>query len=700
MPNTTAISSPGDYDRRREYARRVSAERSRLGRTLPEIPPPANAGRYERCRLSLRSFCEEYLPRTFTLPWSPTHIEVMAMMESVLRDGGLFAEALPRGFGKTTIAEAATLWALVYRLVDCVSIIGPEEDHAAARIRSLRVELETNDLLLADFASVCLPFREMEGIHQRKLLYRGQPVRMEFGANKLVLPFYMATGEGGAAVTTSGITGQIRGLLYKRPDGGSVRPSLAILDDPQTDESARSPTQCAERERIINGAVLGLAGPGKGIGAIMPCTVIHPDDLADRMTDRKRNPQWQGVRKAFLVTWPKNRKLWDEYIERRRTLQASDGGSTANTARLCAEFYQARRREMDEGAEVLWDECREPAEVSAIQHAFNLISDRGESAFKAEYQNQPMRTDSGPTPTLTTAQIAGRLNSIPRGVVALGSEHLTAFIDVHDALLYWAVVAWSQRFSGWVVDYGTWPDQGRRAFSLANATRTMQRKYPSAGREGAIRQGLQELTDSILAREWVREDGVNLRVAKCMIDSGYVPDVVHDFCRHSDHAAILLPSRGQGIGAVNKPLAEYTRKPGERYGLNWMIGMSPKRAGRYGRYNTNYWKSRLVDQLGLALGDNGAITLYGRDPAEHGLLWEHFMAETATAVTANGRTVAEWRIRPGIADNHWLDCMVGCMVAASILGVAIPGTTARVVRQPNSFADRYAAWRSRRGQGR
>ena len=61
----------------------------------------------------------------------------------------------------------------------------------------------------------------------------------------------------GAIIKVAGITGRIRGMKYKRADGQTVRPSLVVLDDPQTDESARSLSQCATRERILAGAVLG-----------------------------------------------------------------------------------------------------------------------------------------------------------------------------------------------------------------------------------------------------------------------------------------------------------------------------------------------------------------------------------------------------------------------------------------------------------
>ena len=41
---------------------------------------------------------------------------------------------------------------------------------------------------------------------------------------------------------------------------------------------------------------------------------------------------------------------------------------------------------------------------------------------------------------------------------------------------------------------------------------------------------------------------------------------------------------------------------------------------------------------------------------------------------ARGRIVDEWKLRAGGPDNHWLDCLVGCAVAASIQGAVLPGT--------------------------
>jgi hypothetical protein len=61
------------------------------------------------------------------------------------------------------------------------------------------------------------------------------------------------------------------------------------------------------------------------------------------------------------------------------------------------------------------------------------------------------------------------------------------------------------------------------------------------------------------------------------------------------------------------------------------------------------------------------------------------------------RTVDEWKIRPEQADNHWLDGIVGCAVAAAIQGCVLFG-----MKNPNarSIATRVklSALKRTRGQ--
>jgi hypothetical protein len=201
-----------------------------------------NPDRLEACRLSFRSFCESYFPRTFHLPWSADHLKVISKIETSVLQGGLFAMAMPRGSGKTSLCETACLWALVYGHREFVALIGSDEEHAADMLDSIKSELENNDLLEEDFSNVCGPIRALEGIHQRAAgqLYQGNRTHIGWTSKEIVLPSIDGSPASGGIIKVAGITGRIRGMKHKRADGKTVRPSLVLLDDPQTDESARS----------------------------------------------------------------------------------------------------------------------------------------------------------------------------------------------------------------------------------------------------------------------------------------------------------------------------------------------------------------------------------------------------------------------------------------------------------------------------
>ncbi|MFO0492463.1 MAG: hypothetical protein ACK51T_08495, partial [bacterium] len=242
-------------------------------------------------------------------------LKVIAKIEQAVLEGGLFAMAMPRGSGKTSLCEIACLWALVYGHREFVALVGSDEEHAAGMLDSIKAELETSEILGGDFPEVCHPIRSLEGIHQRASgqLYQGKQTHIGWTAREIVLPTIAGSVASGAIIRVAGITGRIRGMKHKRVDGVSVRPSLVLIDDPQTDESARSPSQCANRERILAGAILGMAGPGRKIAGLMTLTVVRPDDLADRILDRDKHPQWQGERTKMVYSFPKSEKLWAEY---------------------------------------------------------------------------------------------------------------------------------------------------------------------------------------------------------------------------------------------------------------------------------------------------------------------------------------------------------------------------------------------------
>jgi hypothetical protein len=556
---------------------------------------------------------------------------------------------------------------------------------------SIKMELDGNDILCADFPEACHPIRCLDGIANRcsGQLYKGERTHIGWTAVEIVLPTLKPQGGdwprwvrpdgysacAGAIIKVAGITGRIRGMKYKRADGQTVRPSLVVLDDPQTDESARSLSQCATRERILAGAVLGLSGPGKKISGIMPCTVIRPGDMADNILDRDKHPEWNGERTKMVYRFPHNEKLWGKYAEVRAESLRVHGDMREATA-----FYLANQPALDEGAVVAWRERYNHDEASAVQHAMNLKL-QDEAAFFAEYQNEPLPEKGVEDEGLLTAdQIASKLNGHKRGEVPIAVSHVTMFVDVQGKLLFWIICGWQDDFTGYVLDYGAYPDQKRRYFSLRDAQRTLQMAAKSAGLEGAVYAGLEALASQYLAREWRREDGAMMRVGLCLVDAnwGTCTDVVYQFCRQSSYSAVLLPSHGRFVGAGSRPFHEYAKRPGDRVGLNWRIpNVQGKRAIRHVLFDSNYWKSFVHARLAVAMGDKGCLSLFGRDPEAHRLLAEHLTAEYRVKTEGRGRVVDEWKLRPEAQDNHWLDGVVGCAVAASVQGAILPGTDAR-----------------------
>jgi hypothetical protein len=657
--------------------------RSRSARDIAgDYPPPGDLARRDDCRFNLRRFFEVYFPKAFPLRWSPDHLRVIDRLEECILHGGLFGLAMTRGSGKTTMMERAALFAILYGWRRYVCIVGATQAHASDILASMKTELLENDLLAQDFRSVCHAVRRLEG-NARKAsgqLCNGKPTRIVWGQNKLVLPAVPeelddGLAVGGSIITARPLMGSLRGQKHTLPTGKVVRPDLVLLDDPQTRESAASVDQTAQREKVVRGDVLGMAGPGRQIACVMTCTVIRQGDLSERILDRKANPAWRGERTRFVLSWATNRTLWEEYHRLRGEAQRAGRDTSQAT-----EFYRANRQAMDAGAAVSWPERFDEGELSAIQHAENKRSDIGPAAFAAEYQNDPEPEEGPETILLTAAQVCQKLNGLRRGVVPLGASYLTSFVDVHDSLLFWSLCAWAPGFTGALVDYGTFPRQSG-LFTLRKASPTLQDVFPGMGREAAIRAGLEALTAELLGREWCREDGTGLRVGRGLIDSGYEPDLVRAFCRRSTFAAVLMPSRGVGVGATMNPMRDWERKQGEQHcqggAPHWIIAPTTDRAGLNVRFDAHSWKTFVFGRLAVAEGDAGGLSLFGDQAEGHRLYAEHVTAEAPVMVSAQGRTVGEWRMRPGLSENHWLDTLVGCAVGASMLGVRLDESQTR-----------------------
>lgn len=686
-----------DYDVHREATAERYRKMSKSGRDIAGgWPGDGNLERRESCRFDLALFFRTYFPAAFSLPFSPDHDRVIAVLQKAVLEGGLFAMAMPRGYGKTTICQRAMIWATIYSHRRFGCIIGATERDSRATLRDIRTELLHNDLLGEDFPEVCYPFRATGG--QARMcggqLWEGEQTLISMAQDELVfgtIPPADETGASGNVITVRAITGAIRGQHHDLKDGSVIRPEFVLLDDPQTRESAKSLMASNDREKIILGDVLGLGGNTVNVTAAMTCTVIYKGDVADRFLDRSKHPEWQGVRTKMVYSFPTNEQRWDEY----RNIYTSSLGETGDVA-PANDFYHKHQDEMDAGATIAWPESYPENCLSAVQYAMNLkFLDL--TAFMSERQNEPEELAED-EPILTQEIVLGKVNKLKRLVAPMSAQHATAFIDVHARLLYYMVAAWADDFTGQIVTYGTYPDQTLLYFAQATAPRFMEQLLPGATDDAWIQAGLETLADKLLSTVIKREDGVELKVERLLIDAHWSEktELVKTFCRrHKDYGTILYPSFGVGLGARSLPWEMYKVKEGTKTGLRWRI--VPESTGwRHVTIDVNFWKSFVSARVAMPLGTRGGIELFSAPKGHHTLIADHWCSEKPVKVTAKGREVTEWEWTPSQGDNHWFDCLVGCAVGASMQGVKPPGVEHRRERKPRMTAAQVAALANRR----
>ncbi len=692
------------YEARKERARLSQSEQSAQGRDIGRIPPIANPERRRRAGESVQIFTETYLHSLFTVPktgehwpWSADHLVTMRRIGQAVRQGGLFAVAMPRSGGKTSLIKAGALYAILYGYRRWVCIIAATMPKALAVIADIQMILETNPLLAADFPEAVYPIQRLERItnRQRGQTCLGRPTRIIWNAEKISLPDIPGAPSAGATITCTGLDGAgIRGQVRAMPDGTQLRPDLALIDDPQTDESAKSEYQTAERVALLapGGAVMEMGPPGAPIAGLMAVTVIRERDMADQVLE---DPEWNAVRQPMFVSFPLHRAetpadvahgdWWDKYAELMRDRRSDDARALYGQHRCkpeCLSILDERRPCgpcplragcMDAEAIVSWQRRKYKEDASAVEHAMRRQI-TNPVAFAAEMQQKPLPSLKWGA-KVTPAEVAERWSGLGRGRVPPDCDLVTAAVDVHDEILYFVVAAWKRTdFTGQVIEYGTYPEQPSAWFEQASPPRPMSRQFPGAGKEGVILQGLERLVTILLAHEWPRTlsgSTAVLSIEKLFVDSAYKPRIVEQV-RRKVATPVYQASRGIGISSAQKPVSEYQKRPGWTLGDNWFIpSVRGTREYPHLRIDTNHWKTWIHNALATSAGDPGALMLWGspatRDDHAHfaqQVAGSEFFTETA----GRGRVVNVWKELPKRPDNHWFDCLVSSAVAASVMG--------------------------------
>ncbi len=644
-------------------SQRLLMQRKRADAKVVEIDySKVNKRRRAKCRLKLKTFMLTYFKSVFYLPFSKDQLEQIADLELCILYGRLKATAAPRGGGKSSIGKCAIVWALSYGHIKWavpIESVGPESIETLDDIKSYWEDPEENDYFRDDFPEICDPVRALEGSSRRS---EGQTVKDELGrtyrtkikwsTDRVVLPYVPGLIASGGRITAKAAEKAIRGLAKK-----ANRPDFVLLNDLETDETARSLHMTKKIRENVEKCIMGLAGQDKGIGINMLGTIINKKCLIAQYTDSKKSPIWNGSRYKFFNKWPDNQDMWDQYLylyEKSTTKAMS--------------YYRKNRKAMDLGAVVsnkhrfIKDkgEDGKQEEISAIQHGFNKIAKMGLPAFQCEYQNDPPEDDSD-FALIENEDVAEKLNNIERGLIPSWCKKFTGYVDVHNRVLYWAVMSWGERGVGAVVDYGTWVVNSPEVGSVTKEERPILV-------DRAILKALEDFWQWEKDTGWPMAGTGEVRhVDRGLVDSGWKPNVVYGFTKgHVD--GIWKPTKGHGKG---QSTGKYPKKiiRGKMFRnvkSNYYETYLPDKKVWVWMVDADYYKQRVQD--GFKLGEvysPGSISLYGNDAYVHKAFAEQICDE-------------QWDdehmrfIGPGgkkARNNHWLDCIAGNYAISEILGI-------------------------------
>lgn len=326
--------------------------------------------------LDMGAFAYMYLPHYFRSPPgpSPMHADLFRdMRELILAEGVMkCARAAPRGHAKSTIAiVVGALWMEMYNgwqdptsgaEVDrrYAPILSDTATQAEQQLACIRSEIEDNERLITDFG-------------ERRGDVLGNPWKVN-----------MVVTSTGVRFEAFGAGKKIRGRRQRHK-----RPDFFFIDDLENKESVESPDQRDKLWEWLTESVVP-AGDLQRCSYLYTFTVLHEDAVGARIL---RNPGWNRRVYRAVISEPRRKDLWALWeAELFKPPQPDQEDDAMQRARA---FYEERREDMDDGAEVLW-------EGDPLYGLMLMRAVEGEDTYWKEKQNDPTSSGERPFAALRT----------------------------------------------------------------------------------------------------------------------------------------------------------------------------------------------------------------------------------------------------------------------------------------------------------
>lgn len=205
------------------------------------------------------------------------------------------------------------------------------------------------------------------------------------------------------------------------------------------------------------------------------------------------------------------------------------------------------------------------------------------------------------------------------GTVPEGTVALTAGVDLQKEWIYYAIRAWGLAGRSWGIRHGRLPRRDER-------------------------EPL-DILDEVLTTDYQ-----GYPVAMTFIDSGYLPELVYNYC--ATRGRHIAPSKGASSDRADlvrtSALERWAGRP-VAGGLTLYL------------LNSSYWKSAIHERVTVTRGDPREWRLHGETGEDY---CRQILAEARVRKVERGIERWEWVLIDKSAGNHWLDCEALAMAAA------------------------------------
>lgn len=729
--------------------------RQALNRTENEISPiPAvyNPRRRAKCEADPALWLRTYLPEVFFCEFSDSQKEFISECWSAILARGSKNINAYRGFGKTSILAGLLLLshlsghtrhALFITAEGGNSVASASAFFESALYEKYDTPPEKARPIAQDYPEVYYPIQKRGGVAQRPLTYHGEPVGIKIGPTGIVFPTIPGSPSSGSVIRfTSIASSSIRGSHKSIRGEGEKRVDLVLLDDIQSDGTAKSETEVSNIMHTINSTLRLLAGRSKSGGKesliiLSALTQNQQDDVAVRII--AEHPEFCTSIIRFLKEVPRDFRAWSAYKEYRDDTFRRYSADQVKARRLVKKYYTDHRAEIEDG--VISDDQTlfEDWQVSPIHYALEIWCSSLKT-FWCELQNDSIRaaqeTSNGLVPILIQRKTRQNTKDeetnrpLPRYWIPEGTDVLTAFVDAGEHYLNYQVTAFNRNFSiCHVVDFGVWPEQPAPP-TKSNYYVDIQEFYKEGDRFDRLSAAVTDCLGLIFRQTYFdnlgrplgpeihretdflqnafhkgRGRGYFRYLALCGVDAGdgeaetAIWSGIERFHQLDGGLYLGRAIPTYGHAAEARLMRYWPLKPGEYRRGRDMAGAcdwieNPQRTAGIRKRFPNVYASLIFDSNTAKTRRNNAwLTPADRPGAE--TIFEHHDADFLKAFAEqqcaedfketykSNLLYQVWSMkRPRFADNEFLDTDAGCWALANYIGCEIEATPQHQRRRP------------------